>query len=71
MPQHVEFGGLREHTIDPAAVYEITLHGATARRPDRRVSVVNTSTNVRNVRARLPPPLVSRLEATPLITPLA
>jgi hypothetical protein len=28
MPQHVEFGGLREHTIDPAAVYEITLDGA-------------------------------------------
>ena len=28
MPQHVEFGGLREHTIDPAAVYEITLRGA-------------------------------------------
>ena len=27
MPQHVEFGGLREHAIDPAA-YEITLHGA-------------------------------------------
>ena len=28
MPQHVEFGGLREHTTDPAAVYEITLRGA-------------------------------------------
>jgi hypothetical protein len=28
MPQHVEIGGLREHTIDPAAAYEITLHGA-------------------------------------------
>ena len=28
MPQHVEIGGLREHTIDPAAVYEITLRGA-------------------------------------------
>ena len=28
MPQHVEFGGLRDHTTDPAAVYEITLHGA-------------------------------------------
>ena len=27
MSQHVELGGLREHTIDPAAVYEITLHG--------------------------------------------
>jgi hypothetical protein len=28
MPQHVEFGVLREHTIDPAGVYEITLRGA-------------------------------------------
>jgi hypothetical protein len=28
MPQHVEIGGLREHTSDPAAVYEITLRGA-------------------------------------------
>jgi hypothetical protein len=28
VPQHVEFGGLREHTTDPAAVYEITLRGA-------------------------------------------
>ena len=27
MPQDVELGGLRERTIDPAAVYEITLHG--------------------------------------------
>jgi hypothetical protein len=28
MPQHVQLGGLEEHTIDPAAVYEITLRGA-------------------------------------------
>jgi hypothetical protein len=28
MPQHVEIGGLREHTSDPTAVYEITLRGA-------------------------------------------
>lgn len=27
MPQDVEFGGLREHPIDAAAVYEITLRG--------------------------------------------
>ena len=27
MPQHVEFGGLRHHTTDPAAVHEITLQG--------------------------------------------
>jgi hypothetical protein len=39
VPQHVEFGGLREHMIDPAAVYEITLRGCTARRPDRKISV--------------------------------
>jgi hypothetical protein len=27
MPQDVELGGLRQHPIDPAAVYEITLRG--------------------------------------------
>ena len=44
MPQHVEFGVLREHTIDPAAVYEITLHGAHRRRPDRKISADVCST---------------------------
>jgi hypothetical protein len=49
MPQDVELGGLREHTIDPAAVYEITLHGAppaslTARFPSIALSVLSVAT---------------------------
>ena len=49
MPQHVEFGGLREHTIDPAAVYEITLHsappaGLTARFPSIVLYVLPAAT---------------------------
>ena len=49
MPQHVEFGGLREHTIDPAAAYEITLYsappaGLTARFPSIVLYVLPAAT---------------------------
>ena len=49
MPQHVELGGLREHPIDPAAAYEITLHGTppaglTARFPSIVLYVLPAAT---------------------------
>jgi hypothetical protein len=49
VPQHVELGGLREPTTDPAAVYEITMYGAppvglTARFPSTVLYVLPAAT---------------------------
>ena len=49
MPQDVELGGLREHPIDPAAVYEITLRGTppaslTARFPSMTLHPIPAAT---------------------------